>query len=103
LRLEGPHDLESDLTVSEEDAPPPHDELTNEEEDLEGLEDNPVKKDPGVEADPMRDSSAEEPMKEEDPEEDPKEDFDEDPSEGEPMKEEDPKGDPEEDSEVSEG
>ena len=29
LRLEGPHDLERITTASEEDAPPPGDELTN--------------------------------------------------------------------------
>jgi len=33
LRLERPHDLEHIPTASEEGAPPPRDELTNEEED----------------------------------------------------------------------
>jgi len=103
LRLKGPHDLESIPTASEEDAPPPGDELTDEEGDLEGVKDNPVKIDPRVEVDPMGDLSVEEPMKEEDPEKDPEED----PSEGEPMEKENPREDPkrdsEENSEVSEG
>jgi len=103
LGPEGPHDLESVPTASVEDAPPPGDELPDEEADLERVEDNPVGTDPGVEADPIGDPSAEEPIEEEDQKEDPKED----PSDGEPMEEEDPdkdlKRDPEEDSEVSEG
>jgi len=90
LRLETPHDLESVPTSSEEDAPPPGDELTEEEGDLEGVEDNPGDTNPRVEADPKGD-----PMEEEDP------------SERDLMEkenpEEDPKVDPEEDSEVSEG
>ena len=99
LRLEGPHDLESVPTASEDDAPPPGDELTEEEEDLEGVEDNPDDTNPRVEADLMGDPRREELMEEEDPEED---SSDEDPMEEEDPKE-DPEVDPEEDSKVSEG
>jgi len=102
LRLEGPHDLESVPTASEEDAPPPDNELTEQEGDLEGVEDNPGETNPMVEADQKGD-----PMEEEDPNEGPKEDLEEGLSEGDPMKEEDPEEnlevDSEEDSEVSEG
>ena len=107
LRLEGPHDLESVPTTSEEDALPPGNELTDEEGDLEGVEANPVETNPRVEDDLVGDPNAEEPIEDEDPEEDPNEDPEENPSEGEPMEEEDPEedleGDPKEDSEMSEG
>jgi len=46
LWLEGPHDPESIPTASEEDAPAPGDELTEEEGDLEGVEDNPDETNP---------------------------------------------------------
>ena len=45
--------------ASEEDAPPPGDELTDEEGDLEGVKDNPIETDPGAEADLMGHPSAE--------------------------------------------
>ena len=99
MRLEGPHDLESVPTASEKDAPAPDDELTDEEGNLEGVENNPIETGSGVEAGPMDDTSAEEPIE--------KEDHEEDPSEEEPTEKEDPEEDSgvdtEGDSEVSEG
>jgi len=102
LRLEGPHDQECIPTTSEEDAPPPEDELTDEEGNSKDKGDVPTAVGLAKEDDP----SEEEPMKGEDPEKDP--------SEVESMEEEDPKKDlsveelmeeedPAEDSEVSEG
>ena len=46
LRLERPHNLESVPTASEEDTSPPGDEFTEEEGDLEGVEDNPDETNP---------------------------------------------------------
>ena len=102
LKLEGPHDQECITTVGEEDAPPPRDELIDEEGDSKNEGDVPTEAGPVEEEDPDEDPNKEEPMEEEDHEKDPSEEEpmeEEDPGDGEPMEEEDA----EEDSEVSEG
>ena len=71
LRLEGSHDLECIPIASEEDAPPPGNELSDEEGDSKEERVNLIEAGLMEEADPEEDPSGRELAEEEDSEKDP--------------------------------